>query len=423
MIVNASIQRANMENVLIGTTRSRVIHNPVFLLSLLSVLGIWPGMASSQTWQPVIGTDELTALFSDTVMTGALKDGVNVSASYYADGTGELKAWGDTFPRKWEVKGEDQICIDIKDQLECFHIEVNSDDPNQYRGRVFDTGEKVVFTLSRKQVQVSQHMDTNEGGASQPSADEIARKLANPNTPLASLTLKIQYQEFQGDLPSADDQSGTTLLFQPSLPFPLANGDSILFRPAIPFQVNFPTIDPDTGDFDSISGMGDIAFDIAYAKTTKTGMLYAGGIIASLPTATKDALGTGRFTLGPEFLIGKISKTYVIGAYPNHQWDIGGSGDADINLTSMQAFAIYLPGGGWSLGSAPNMSYDHIDNQWTIPLNFTFGKTVIWGKRPWRMGMEVNYFVDQADAFGPDWFIGFNVAPVVENALAGWFKQ
>jgi hypothetical protein len=35
--------------------------------------------------------------------------------------------------------------------------------------------------------------------------------------------------------------------------------------------------------------------------------------------------------------------------------------------------------------------------------------------------MEVNYYVEQPDAFGPVWFIGFNVAPVVENALAKVF--
>ncbi len=48
------------------------------------------------------------------------------------------------------------------------------------------------------------------------------QKLANPNTPLASLNFKLQYRTYEGDLPNADDQDSTTLLFQPSLPFPLA---------------------------------------------------------------------------------------------------------------------------------------------------------------------------------------------------------
>ena len=41
------------------------------------------------------------------------------------------------------------------------------------------------------------------GAAKEKSADEVARKLANPNTPLAKLTLKTQYQLYTGDLPGA----------------------------------------------------------------------------------------------------------------------------------------------------------------------------------------------------------------------------
>jgi hypothetical protein len=263
----------------------------------------------------------------------------------------------------------------------------------------------------------------NEGSTATPSADEMAAQLANPNTPLASLTFKLQYRTFKGDLPNANDQDSTTLLFQPSLPFPLDNGDLILFRPAFPLLFDQPVFNPASLDFDSEFGLGDIAFDLAYASTNKkTGLLLAAGIISTLPTATASELGKQRWTLGPELLIGKIAKKYVLGAFPNHQWDVAGSGEADINLTTVQLFGTYLPGGGWNVGSAPIMSYDHVINEWSIPLNLTFGKTVVMNGRPWKLAMEINYYVEQPDAFGPEWFIGFNITPVVENALANWFK-
>jgi hypothetical protein len=151
-------------------------------------------------------------------------------------------------------------------------------------------------------------------------------------------------------------------------------------------------------------------------------MLYAGGVVVSLPTATDDALGTDRYSLGPEFMIGKLSKKYVLGMFPSHLWDVGGSGNADVNVTNLQLFGTYLPGGGWNVGTSPILSYDHNSDQWTIPLNFTFGKTVIWNGRPWKLSAEINYFIESSDAFGPEWFIGFNVAPVVENVLARWFN-
>ena len=260
----------------------------------------------------------------------------------------------------------------------------------------------------------------SSGQAQEKSAEEIARELANPNTPLATLNFKLQFRAFEGSLPGANSQNGTTVLFQPSLPFPLDNGDLLLWRPAIPLIVDQPVFNG-TG-FDGESGIGDIVFDLAYAPKNESGLLIAYGIIASLPTATDDKLGSDRFTLGPEFLIGKLTPTYVIGAFPNHQWDIGGSGNKSISLTTLQLFGTILPGGGWSYGTAPIMTYDWETDQATIPLNFNFGKTVIRGSTPWKLSMEFNYYIEQADAFGPDWMIGFNISPVVKNGLVDWFK-
>jgi len=384
------------------------------------VLAFTPA-AFAQDWQAVTGEDELKALFSDTVMTATLKDGVTATATYNADGTGQLKAWGDTFPRSWQIKGQDQVCIGIDGKLQCFNIEKDAD-TGRYRAHNVATGESVVFEVAGHKIAVENIPATGSGGASQPSAEEIAAKLANPNAPMASLTFRLQYRTFDGDLPDASNQSGTTLAFQPSFPFTLSNGDVIFFRPNIPIQFNSPSPDPATGGFKGESGLADIVFDVAYGRTTKSGMLFAGGVVVSLPTATSDALGTDRYSMGPEFMIGKLSKKYVLGMFPSYLWDVGGSGDADVNITNVQLFGTYLPGGGWNYGTSPILSYDHNNDQWTIPLNFTFGKTVIWNGRPWKLSTELNYYVERADAFGPEWFIGFNVAPVVENVLASWFK-
>ena len=121
--------------------------------------------------------------------------------------------------------------------------------------------------------------------------------------------------------------------------------------------------------------------------------------------------------------MGKLSKSHVLGALVTYQTDIGGSGDADISLTTINAFATVLPGGGWNVGTAPIMSYDHENSQWTLPLNLSFGKTVIWKGRPWKLGAEINYFVDQPDAFGPKWMFGINIAPVVENVFASMLSR
>jgi hypothetical protein len=255
------------------------------------------------------------------------------------------------------------------------------------------------------------------------TADEIAKELANPNTPLATLTFKNQFRWFEGDLGDADGWSSYTLFLQPSLPFTRSNGDLIFFRPAIPFEISGrPVYDRDGRDFDGEVGIGDISFDLAYGRTSKTGFMWAAGMVSTLPSATNNKLSGGQLTLGPELLLAKMGKKTVLGAFPNHQWDVTGWKDNDISRTTSQFFGIYLPKGGWSVGSSPIISYDWISEQWTVPLNLTIGKTIIRNGRPWKLGMELNYYIENSDAFGEEWNISFNVAPVVKNMFAEWFK-
>lgn len=380
--------------------------------------------AQDDDWVPVTGADILRDFMSGLKAERELANGEWSTAEYDADGTGVLHAWGASIPRTWEIKGEDRLCFTAKNERLCYTLEKNTGEEDLYRVREIATGKVSEFrATSDHTVAIGKSAEVgSQGGAGAPTADEIAAELANPNTPLASLNFKFQFRTFQGDLPNADDQESTTLLFQPSLPFSLANGDLIFFRPAIPLLIDQPVFESDKLDFDSKFGLGDIAFDLAYGRTTDTGLIFATGLISSMPTATKDELGTDRWTLGPELLIGKLTKTYVLGAFPNHQWDVGGSGEANINLTSAQLFGVYLPGGGWNVGSSPILTYDHEAEEWSIPLNVTVGKTVILNGRPWKIGIEINYFVQHADVFGPEWFFGVNIAPVVENVFASWLK-
>ncbi|MEP4149249.1 MAG: hypothetical protein ABJL54_18665 [Halioglobus sp.] len=392
---------------------------PLLLLPLL----ILPATAFAQSWEPYTGAENLRLLMSDTVVEGKPKEGVTSIGRYNKDGTGELKVWGETFPRTWRVVGEDQVCISAGQGENCARFEKAVGQEAVYRAIDSKTGGILEFSvLSGGEPIAIDSSAGNAGNAAEPSAEEVAKSLANPNTPLASQTFKIQYRLFEGDLPGADDQSGTTVLYQPSFPFKLDSGATVFFRPAFPIVLDQPVYDGMDRDFDSVSGLGDIGFDLAYGRTTDTGLLWAVGMISTLPTATKDELGPDRWNLGPEFLIGKISKKYVVGALTTYQTDIGGSGDADVSLTTFNAFATFLPGGGWNVGTAPIMSYDHENSQWTLPLNLSVGKTVIWNGRPWKLGAEINYFVDQPDAFGPQWMFGINIAPVVKNVFAGMFQ-
>jgi len=392
---------------------------------LLSSLLIFfsAALAQGNEWMPVTGAEALKNYMGGLKAERRLPNGEVSRGEYSPDGTGTVFAWGAAIPRAWKVKGEDQICVTAERVTNCYRLERNRANPNLYRSRDVATGTVVEFQVTDGKAMISgePREPDNKGSAATASAAELAAELSNPNTAVATLTFKNQFRWFAGDLPGADSQSSYTLLFQPSLPFVLDSGNKILWRPAVPLVLDQPVFDPVAGGFGGESGLGDIVFDLAYAPKTGGGLLLAYGLITSLPTATDDALGTDRWTLGPELLIGKAAPKHILGLFPNHQWDIGGSGDADINLTSIQVFYTYLPGAGWNVGSGPTITYDWESEQWTVPLQINAGKTVVLNGRPWKLSVEVNYYVEKSDAFGPEWMLSFNVAPVVKNSLAGWF--
>lgn len=380
----------------------RSILNPMYALTLSVVLALGTGSAvarenmfnrntfsiaetvQTDQWMPVTGSKTLHQFMTGLKAERILPNGEMSRGEFRGDGTGTLYSWGATFPRTWKIKGDKQVCITEKFATQCYSIERNIVDSELYRVRQLATGKLTEFRVTGGHgVLKAPAKDIgNDGGAATASADELAAELSNPNTAVATLNFKVQYRRFDGAQPGADDQTGYTILFQPVLPFVLDSGAKIIWRPAIPLLIDQPLLNTGNRKFEQETALGDIVFDLAYAPKTEDGRLLAFGFITSLPTASND-LGTDRWTLGPEILIGKITPKHVYGLFPSHQWDIGGSGDKDINLTTIQAFYTCLPGGGWSVGTAPTMTYDWETEQWIIPLQVNVGKTVMLGGRPW----------------------------------------
>ena len=381
----------------------------------------FPAAASEAEWLVVTGKETLTAFMSGLTAERTLPNGEVSRGEYAPDGTGVLYAWGETFPRKWRIEGEDQLCVAERRAEVCYYIDKHATDSGLYRVRDTASDQQYEFQVTDKvgTVEADPGEIGDQGGAATASADELAAELSNPNTAVASLTFKNQFRWFDGDLPEASEQSNYTLLFQPALPFVLGSGDKIIWRPAVPLVFDQP-IPTAGGGFEGKSGLGDIVFDLAYAPKRDDGLLLAYGLITSLPTATND-LGSERWTLGPEFLIARSYSKGLYGIFPSHQWDIGGSGDKRINLTTIQPIFTYLPGGGWNVGTGPSITYDWEAEQWTVPLQVNFGKTVVMGGRPWKLSAEINYYVEKADTFAAEWMLSLNVTPVVKNGLASWF--
>jgi hypothetical protein len=189
------------------------------------------------------------------------------------------------------------------------------------------------------------------------------------------------------------------------------------------FDQPLPRVENGALDWDGVTALGDIGFDIGYGVSAKSGFLWAVGMVGTLPTATDSDVAGKQLRLGPEFLLAKFEKWGLYGIFPSHQWNVTGWSDESFSTTQFQPVLKFLLGDGWTVGSSPIGNYNWESSEWTIPINLTVSKTALLGKTPWKFDLETNYYVVQPDAFGPQWMIGFSISPVVKNPFQKGFSR
>lgn len=245
-----------------------------------------------------------------------------------------------------------------------------------------------------------------------PNIEELAKELSNPGAANATLNFKLEYRTFDGDLPGADDQSSTTLTFQPVFPFILSNGNNLIFRPAFSYAWDVPA--PSGGGFSSTDAFGDIPYDLLYSWNTG-GWTLGAGVVGAIPTGS--ATSSDNWLLGPSFLAVRTMDWGVFGFFPFHNEKLGGSGP-DVSITSLQYFLFYSLGEGWLIGTGPTMTYDWnatSDNAWTVPLQLAVSKTTSIGKQLVKLNFSVEKNVVAPDSFAEDLTYTFTISPVIKN--------
>jgi hypothetical protein len=366
-------------------------------------------------WVAVQGRQALNNLVSGATAEIEVEPGRTAIGRYAEDGTARIEAWGEVFERTWRVEGEDRVCYtSMEKRTNCFTFEQDRDDSRHYRVRNVSTGEVTHFRFVDDNL--ASGTESAPGGLAQPSAEEIAAELSNPNTTMGTMNFNIDYTRFDGDLPGAGSRDATRILFQPSLPYPLDDTTNVFMRPAVPVVVK-QDIPTGVGKWDDVTWeLGDISFDLGLGKTLPGGIIAVGGLVGTLPTATDDAVGLDQWLLGPELALAMVRPWGVAGALLTHQWDIAGEDDYDTSITGGQYFYAFNLGNGWQINSNPTFSYNHearSDNKLSFPLGIGVSRTMLLGGRPWKFGVQYWHYIEAPDDFGPDYQVRFTVSPVV----------
>ena len=56
-------------------------------------------------------------------------------------------------------------------------------------------------------------------------------------------------------------------------------------------------------------------------------------------------------------------------------------------------------------------------NEWLLPVGAGVSKTFRTGRRPMKIGVELQYYVVSPDRFGPEWLLKINFIPFVSTRL------
>jgi len=184
-------------------------------------------------------------------------------------------------------------------------------------------------TMAEEASRQTSGSDTGSG-----SLAELGSKLSNPLSDVWALFTEFNFNWSRGDLSDNDYKFGSDMLFQPVRPFKLTDSWKLITRPAVPivFRTPIPAgINPQgTAAFDYKGGLGDIQLPLLFALDPKPGSrwMLGGGPTFVLPTATDEALGSGKWQAGPALVGVYKTKTLTAGALGQYWWSLAGSGQS-----------------------------------------------------------------------------------------------
>jgi hypothetical protein len=227
----------------------------------------------------------------------------------------------------------------------------------------------------------------------------------NPVASMYSLPLKLTV-DF-----GAPDSEAVFFNVNPVIPVTVADWN-LISRALIPAVVsveglleNTPDIPSGAPGTDRETGIGDINYSLFFSPT-KSKPIWGIGPSITLKTASKDQLGSGKWSAGASGVVLWQPKWGTFGGLVRQLWSFAGDDDrADVNQFLIEPFINYNLEGGWYLiiDSIITANWDAPSGQkWTVPVGGGAGKLFTIGKQPINARIEAYYMVERPDN-APDW--------------------
>jgi hypothetical protein len=234
------------------------------------------------------------------------------------------------------------------------------------------------------------------------SDEDLAKKTLNPVADLISVPL--QYNQDYGI--GTVDATKSYLNIQPVIPVGMNKDWNIIIRTIIPV-IDMESAGPGLKD---TSGLGDTTQSFFFSpKQPIDEWIVGAGPVFLYPTASQRELGSGKWGIGPTFVVLRQEKGFTYGILANQIWSFAGNSNRqDVNATFLQPFFSYTTKTYTSLTINTESTYDWENTQWTVPLNFMVSQLLKIGGQPLNLQLGYRYYAE-APTNGPDWGIRFNL--------------
>ncbi|MCB1779918.1 MAG: hypothetical protein KDJ34_07455 [Candidatus Competibacteraceae bacterium] len=238
-------------------------------------------------------------------------------------------------------------------------------------------------------------------------AQNESNAAAQANNPLANMTA-FNIQDYYIGALTEPDVSANQAWFRFAKPFSVSETHWLL-RASLPVNT-FPT----SPHGDKETGTGDFNVFAAYLIDTGNPAISFGfGPQMTLPAASKDELGSGKWSAGfANVLFNASSPGFQYGYLLTWQASFAGDDDReDVNILAFQPFAFYQLGGGTYLRAAPIWAYNLKTDDYSVPLGVGIGQVIKKGKTVYNIFAEPQFSVADDGPGQPEWqiFLGFNM--------------
>jgi len=131
-------------------------------------------------------------------------------------------------------------------------------------------------------------------------------------------------------------------------------------------------------------------------------LIWGAGPAFILPTATQQAVGTGKWSIGPAAVVLLQPDPWTFGVLASQVWSFAGpTNRSDVSLMTVQYFVSYNLAHAWYLTSSPVLTFNWkaaSSEEWLVPFGGGVGKIFKLGKLPLNGSVQAFYNAHSSDA-------------------------